>query len=404
VTPSLADLARGMRTELASKVLPYWYDTAQDREHGGYRLADDAVRGRRAAREKQLVTQSRMIWGFAHAHRKGFSTDQRSYLGAAEQGHRFLRDHFLDRKRGGYFWKTDPSGRLISDVKNLYAEVFVIYALVELHRAGRRSQPLEEAMELYQTLQRHAHDARHGGWLEHFTRDWRLITKPTPGAEVEVPGLKSANAHLHLMEAYTELYDATRDESVKGSLAEAIEVNTTHFFPEQAGRSVLHRHLDWQPVSDPISAGLWYGHLVEFAWLLIRAQQVLGVPPAWSHFAAHLEHALGHGYDHARGGMYYSGMGEEPATQTDKEWWVQAELLAALTEGLKHDASPAHLDALEKLIRFVWTHQVDPRDGIWLDTVTADGQPKDTTKANSWKANYHDLRAILKFIDAFGAS
>jgi mannobiose 2-epimerase len=243
-----------MKSELAEKVLPYWYDTAQDREHGGYRLADDAVRGRLAAREKQLVTQSRMIWGFAHAHRKGFSTDQRSYLDAAEQGHRFLRDHFLDRRRGGYFWKTEPSGRLISDVKNLYAEVFVIHALVELHRASRRPEPLQEAMDLYQTLQRHAHDARHGGWLEHFTRRWRLITKRTPGADIEVPGLKSANAHLHLMEAYTELYDATRDEGVKRSLAEAVEINTRHFFPEQAGRSVLHRHPDWRPVTDPKSA------------------------------------------------------------------------------------------------------------------------------------------------------
>jgi mannose/cellobiose epimerase-like protein (N-acyl-D-glucosamine 2-epimerase family) len=88
--------------------------------------------------------------------------------------------------------------------------------------------------------------------------------------------------------------------------------------------------------------------------------------------------------------------------QTDKTWWVQAELLAALTDGVQHDASPAYQDALEKLIRFVWTHQVDPRDGIWLNCVAADGQPKDTTKASNWKANYHDLRAIVKFVEAFG--
>jgi mannobiose 2-epimerase len=391
-----------MRAELASKVLPYWFDTAQDLEHGGYRLADDAVRGRRHAREKQLVTQSRMIWGFAHAHRKGFSTDQRSYLGAAEQGHRFLRDRFLDRKHGGHFWKTDPSGKLLSDVKHLYAEGFVIYALVELHRAGRRPEPLQQAMDQYHLLERHAHDARHGGWLEHFTRDWQPITKPTPGAEIEVPGLKSANAHLHLMEAYAELYDATRDGDVKRSLGEAIEINTRHFFSEQAGGFASYRHADWRPATDPTGAGFFFGHLVEFAWLRIRAQQVLGEPPDWNLFSRLLDHALTHGYDHARGGLYFSGTGERLAMQTDKEWWVQAELLAALTDGLKHDARASYLDALEKLIRFVWTHQVDPRDGIWLDTVTADGQPKVTTKADSWKANYHDLRAMLKFIEAFG--
>ena len=391
-----------MKTELAGKVLPYWFDTAQDTEHGGYLLADDAVRGRGAAREKQLVTQSRMIWGFAHAHRKGFSTDRRSYLGAAEQGHRFLRDHFLDRRRGGYFWKTDPSGKRISDVKNLYAEVFVIYALVELHRASRRPEPLEQAMELYQTLQRKTHDPRHGGWLEHFTRDWRLITKRAPGAEIEVPGLKSANAHLHLMEAYAELYDATRDEDVRDSLAEAIEINRKRFFPEPVENSAFHRHPDWKPVTDPKSTGLSYGHNVEFAWLMIYAQQALGEPPAWGHFAALLDHALQYGCDRVRGGLYFSGSDDPPATETDKQWWVQAELLAALTDGLKHEACSSYQDALDKLIHFIWTHQVDPRDGIWLATVTADGQPKNTSKANNWKANYHDLRAMTKFIDAFG--
>jgi hypothetical protein len=36
--------------------------------------------------------------------------------------------------------------------------------------------------------------------------------------------------------------------------------------------------------------------------------------------------------------------------------------------------------------------------------VAADGKPRDTTKANSWKANYHDVRAMMKFIDAFAGN
>ena len=47
-------------------------------------------------------------------------------------------------------------------------------------------------------------------------------------------------------------------------------------------------------------------------------------------------------------------------------------------------------------------HQVNPPDAIWLDTVAADGSPKSTAKAHNWKANYHDVRAIVKFVEAFG--
>ena len=65
---------------------------------------------------------------------------------------------------------------------------------------------------------------------------------------------------------------------------------------------------------------------------------MLGQPPSWDHFNAHIEHALNYGYDHQRGGLYSRGLDDQPATDTDKIWWVQAEMLAALTDGLQHKA------------------------------------------------------------------
>ena len=58
------------------------------------------------------------------------------------------------------------------------------------------------------------------------------------------------------------------------------------------------------------------------------------------------------------------------------------------------------LAALNKQIQFLAEHQTAP-DGIWEGSVTAEGQPKDTRKAHSWKANYHDVRALQKFVEAF---
>src|SRR5262245_11948291 len=89
-----------MRQDLAEKILPYWQDTTLDRINGGYTLADD-LQKTRAATEKQIVTQSRLIWTFSHVHRKGYSTAQRNYLKVAEHGYRFLIDKFLDKGDGG---------------------------------------------------------------------------------------------------------------------------------------------------------------------------------------------------------------------------------------------------------------------------------------------------------------
>lgn len=398
------------RTKLSERILPYWYDTAIDWKRGGYVLADDAVRGRSESDEKQLVTQARMVWTFSLAHREGFSTPQRDYLKAARHGVEFLRSAMRDREHGGYFWSVTPDGKLRDGRKRLYGEAFVVYALVEYHRASGDAAAQREALELYRELQRHTHDAAHQGWMEHFERDWTPLPAGDRNAIVELAGHKSANTHLHWMEALAELYAESHDADVRRSLTEALGLNRRYFYPADPARSAFHFHPDWTPSTDPSSAGLSYGHNVEFAWLMLRAEQVLRqgtrfslhATPSWPHFHAHVDHALAHGTDLKVGGTYNRGAGNGPATDTSKVWWVQAEMIAALTDGLGHQpTNTAYQDALTRTFQFVETHMTDARTGIWVDTVTSDGSPKATGLAHNWKANYHDVRALVKFVDAF---
>lgn len=400
---TLQDIAKQQRALLAEHVLPYWFDTAQDREHGGYLLADDA-KGRGTAREKQLVTQSRMIWGFSHVQRKGFSTASCNYLKAAEQGYRFLLAHFKDPKHGGYYWKTDLVGAPLDQRKFLYGQSFVIYALVEYYRASGDPEALHHAMDQFLLVNAHCHDPAHDGWIEHCEQDW----KPIPGnetdtrmLEVEYAGLRSANAHLHWMEALAELYDATHDPTVKNALKEALRINAQVFYPIKPGLSRFHARPDLTPLTEGPHAGLSYGHNVEFAWLMIRAEEALGASRSWKHFDAVLTHALAHGWDDKHGGLYNRGVGDEPANDTQKVWWVQSEMLAALVDSLSRGPNPAHAAALFHQMEFIDRHMASPTDGIWIESTSADGRPMSTAKAHNWKANYHDVRALVKFIDAF---
>lgn len=388
-----------LKRELVDQVIPYWLQTSVDRERGGFVLADDG-RGNRNGTEKQLVSQARMVWGFSHAHIHGVDKTGKDCLAAAKQGYEFLLKHFRDEQDGGYFWTTDLQGAPKNRNKIVYGQSFVIYGLVEYYRASNDPQALQHAMKLFQELQSRSYDPRRKGWIEHFEADWTPILKPDPGAIVEVGGFKSANTHLHLMEAFAELYDVTRNPQVKKAVEEALMLNKKYFYPKRAGESCFHRQLDWKPVTLASSAGLSYGHNVEFAWLMIRAEQVLGRQPSWDHFYAHLDHALSYGYDHKRGGLYSRGVGNEPASDTDKIWWVQSEMLAALSDALTHRSNPKYEKALVSLIDFISKHQSDPKTRIWMDTVTADGTPKVPSLAHSWKANYHDVRALVKFIEA----
>lgn len=397
---SLREWAQEYDRQLREKILPYWHDTTLDRTNGGYWLGDD-ISGRRAVKDKALVVQARMVWGFCHAHLYQYSDERRNYLEAARVGYRFLRDQMLDKQNGGYYWRVDGAGRPLQDRKIVYGQSFVIYALVEYYRATQHPEAIRLAMDLFFLLERKAHDREHGGWIEHFTADWQPVLTHDDQIFVEVGGYKSANTHLHLMEAFTELYMVTGDPTVRRALREALELNRRYFYPLQAGQSCFHRQLDWRPVTDPKSAGLSYGHNVEFAWLMVQAQKALGQKPDWPHFYAHVNHALQYGYDWERGGLYHRGVGDQPATDTSKVWWAEAELIAALSEALAQQPNARYAEALQKQIQFIQQHQTDPQDGIWLDTVNADGTVRSGGKAHHWKANYHDVRAMVKFIQTF---
>jgi mannose/cellobiose epimerase-like protein (N-acyl-D-glucosamine 2-epimerase family) len=218
---------------------------------------------------------------------------------------------------------------------------------------------------------------------------------------VELIGYKSANTHLHLQESLTELYDATRDTSVKQSAEEVLEINKRYFYPDNAGRSRLHRKPDWSEVTDAGSVGLSYGHNVEFAHLMIRTENILGRTENWPHFYAQINHALKFRYDHRRGGLYYRGVDDRPAYDTTKVWWTQAEMMSALTQALRHQENTEQRKALNQLAHFVNEFQAHKRDGIWLNAVTKQGKPTNTGKAHNWKDNYHEVRALVKFIETF---
>ena len=74
--------------------------------------------------------------------------------------------------------------------------------------------------------------------------------------------------------------------------------------------------------------------------------------------------------------------------------------MAALSVSLQHQSRASDLAACEKLVGFLERTMIDPRDGIWVASIGPDGKPKWDSKKNHWKANYHDVRGIVMFVEA----
>ena len=437
---SFAQQAATWQRELSERIMPFWYDRTIDRELGGYALPQSGTP------DKVLVSQARLIWGFSHAWRQGIRDPQRDYLAAATEGYNFMRKYFRDAMNGGYFWTTSRVGRPLNLRKFLYGQACVLYALVEYYRASGDAMALQDAADLYKTIMERTNDSVNGGWTEHFQLDWQpileeeeeeeasetqtfasgtestlgrpsnaqeLLLEPEIVVDVGIVGTKSGEAHLQLMEALTQLLLVSRepgasavlaDLKVENALAEVLDLNLKYFFPKQAGQAYPYRQPDWQRPLGARYREISYGRNVEFAWQMLATQTALGRELDWPRFDAILKHTLKHGFDDELGGLYAIGFGDRPALATEKVWWAQAEMLAALTTGVQHSADPDRIEALDQLISFLNTYQTDKRDGIWFEAVKADGSQWRPAKTSRLKTSLHDVRAMTKFIEAFGAS
>ena len=115
-------------------------------------------------------------------------------------------------------------------------------------------------------------------------------------------GLKSTNAHLHMLEALAALSKVDKREIVKERLREVFLLFRDRLVAEPGALYVLLTP-DWRPISTEDS----FGHDVETAYLIVEAAHALGIPDdpkSWQ--VAHLlvDHALKWGWDSQYGGFY----------------------------------------------------------------------------------------------------
>lgn len=390
---NLQTLKQELETELQS-ILQYWMTNTPDLAQQGFygRIDENNIPDLHAP--KGSVMHARILWTFSAA----YNHDPRSeYLAMADRAYDYISHYFTDKDFGGIYWSVDSKGNPLDTKNQVYALAFVIYACSEYFQCKRDESVRKYAIGLYKLIQRYSYDPGRGGYLEAFTREWNPIADQRLSVK-DANEKKTMNTHLHIVEAYTNLYRIWPDEQLKKNIEELCAIFEEKIYNRETKHLDLFFDEDWTLKSSIIS----YGHDIEASWLLMEAAQLTGnkkMGQRMHGLAMNLAESVARRGVDTDGGLWYEF---EPGhgLVKEKHWWPQAEALVGFFNAWQYTRQELYLQQVFKTWQFIKDYIKDPHHGEWYwgrgkSYQIMPGQDK----AGIWKCPYHNSRACLQIID-----
>lgn len=410
-----AKLADQIENSIKTELLNKWYPAVIDNEYGGFITTFTYDFKPTGPQDKMIVTQARHVWTSSNASL--IYPEIKEYKKCATHGFNFLKDVMWDKQYGGFYSLVDRRGNVKSNgdqAKTAYGNSFAIYALAAYYEAFRDTAALSLAKKAFLWLEAHSHDPVNKGYFQHMHQDGTPARRTAAHESTSEVGYKDQNSSIHLLEAFTELYQVWPDSLVKVRLQEMLTLIRDTIVTDK-GYMVLFFQPDWEPVSfrdstkevilkhhnlDHVS----FGHDVEIAYLMLEASHVIGLQHDTRTLTVAkrlVDHALSNGWDSDIGGFYdeayyFKDKTSITITRDSKNWWAQAEGLNTLLLMADHfPENSQYLNNFHKLWKYINTYLIDHKYGEWYQGgLDKEPQQRKALKGHIWKASYHQYRAL----------
>jgi len=400
------------KKHLTAELLPFWLNRCKDDKYGGFITHFDKDGKDAGTDEKSLISQTRTVYSMSAAHRAGYGGGKCAEY--ARHGVDFLINKMWDKEYGGFYWMLDRKGNVTIDKKILYGLSFAMYSLSEYTMSTGDPQGLAYAEKVFDLVKKHCADTMYGGFFEMFERNWELCGPGSKGGD-----RKTLDVHMHLMEAFTNLYECSRQSIHRRTLLEDIEILIKRILHKRYGTGIPQFWADWKVAPQIKFDIVWgwdrfaeggkkahaedntsAGHNVEFAWLLAHAADILGEGFFEQYrkvIKKSMDHGLKNGIDWEYGGTYVEGPHAGGVYDMEKEFWQQAEVMIGMLEVCLR-FGPKYFPAYENVHRFVFDKMINHPAGEWWPLMTREGKPIWTHMSHSWKVNYHTIRCMVECI------
>jgi len=383
------------KTELKEElntILSYWMNNTVDQEQGGFygSVTNENIPDRSVP--KGVVLNSRILWTFSAAYEV---TKEQSHLTIAARAFNYIIQHFFDHEQGGVFWSVDSNGQMKDGRKQIYGIAFCIYGMSAYFKATNDGMALHFAKDLYHSIEQYSFDKVNGGYIEAFDRNWKKIDDLRL-SEKDNNERKTMNTHLHIVEAYAELYTVWPDEMLKEKIIHLLELFDRHFINKENHHLHLFFDDDWKLKSTLQS----YGHDIEASWLLQQCAEVIhqnALIEKFKQAAIPVANAAAEGLD-TDGGLWYEYEPENNLLIHEKHSWPQAEAMIGFYNVYQLTGEDHYMQYSLHSWDFVKKYILNTENGEWYWGVNKDYSLMQKEKAGFWKCPYHNSRACMELL------
>lgn len=391
MTETLFNIKSLVKFELLS-ITNFWKKQTIDNQSGGFIGKINHQNQPNYHADKGAVLHARILWTFSAVYAL---TNNESDLEIANRAFNYIDNHFYDEVHGGIFWSLNYDGTPKDTKNQIYAIAFVIYGLTEYYKITLKDEALRLAINLYNKIEEHSYDKQKGGYFEALTRNWQPIADLRL-SEKDANEKKTMNTHLHIVEAYANLYLVWKNDDLKNKIAALLYIIDTYFIDKNTWHLKLFFDENWNEKPDVIS----YGHDIEAAWLLLWCAEVINdtnLITLYQKYAVKLAEVTKEGLDDD-GGLWYEFDPKKNHLIAEKHWWPQAELWIGMVNAYQISGEDEYLEIVKKNIDFVQNHLLDKEEGEWFWGINADYSKIEKDKAGFWKCPYHNARACLELL------
>lgn len=410
----IADIEKELKNHLES-----WYPRIVDTINGGYWTNFEYDWARSEDQNKMLVTQARGLWTAARAT-SAFPGNP-VYKKAADHGFEFLTKKMWDENEGGFYQYYLPSPTQQA-YKLIYGNTFALFALAEYAKINKSQEVMMWVNKVFKWMDKVAHDNKNLGYYNIVLAN-EIKNSKDPDKQAFVnsigwgkPEWKDQNTSIHILEAFTTLYQVMPEPLVKKRLEEMMKLVRDKMVSRD-GHLNLYFTSNWNPIIYRDSSRAFimknlpidhisFGHDIETAYLLLDASKALygKYDKKTLQIAKTLvDHSLKYGFEKDYYGLFDRGYrfaknGSIEIVTRSKAWWAQMEAWhsLALLANL-YPKEKIYPEAFQKMWQYMQKELIDhTHKGLYSNGLDESPESKSQRKAHQWKGAYHDGRALMQ--------